>query len=100
MNWQAAYADEAFRTGRRRRAARGAVDTLLDAALAIGGLVLANAALRLGLGLPEGRAGISLGLAVLSLAVAAVTGTRRRTTRHARPVVIPVRTTVELAEAA
>jgi hypothetical protein len=103
MTHQAAYADEAFRTGRRRRAARGMLDTALDALVAMGGLIVANASFALGLGLPEGRAGISLGAGLLMLGLAIATSTRRRA-RHHHPTLDPrlatVRTAYELPEAA
>lgn len=46
---------------RRRRRTRGLIDTAADAAMAGGGLLLANAAMHLGMGLPEGRNGLALG---------------------------------------
>lgn len=52
---------EVFNTTRRRRRVRATYDTIADAALATGGLVLANATMGFGMGLPEGRNGIALG---------------------------------------
>jgi hypothetical protein len=57
---------ESFRITRRRHRTRGTVDTIADAVMATGGLVLANAGLRFGLGLPEGRNGLALGGALLA----------------------------------
>lgn len=57
---------EAFKVTRRRRRLRSTYDTVADAALATGGLVLANATLQFGMGLPEGRNGIALGGALVA----------------------------------
>lgn len=51
----------AFQQTRRRRRIRTTYDTIADAALATGGLVLANATMSFDMGLPEGRNGIALG---------------------------------------
>jgi hypothetical protein len=68
----------AFQATKRRRFARGTVDTLADAMMATGGLSLANVALRLNVGLPNGLAGIALGLALLGVGAALAIGHRSR----------------------
>ncbi len=92
MTTKAAHAGEAFRIGRRRRAARNLVESAVDGALAGGGLLLANAATEMSLGLPEGAVGISLGTGLLSLGIAWLARHRRRSDRpdRARPAVVRV----------
>lgn len=60
----------AFRATRRRRAARATADTAADAAMASGGLAIANVALNLKLGLPGGAAGLAMGAALLAIGAA------------------------------
>jgi hypothetical protein len=78
MTTIASSADQAFRAGRRRRAARGAVENGVDGLLASGGMLMANAMLELGMGLPEGAAGVSLGASFLVAGFAWLTRNRRR----------------------
>lgn len=60
----------AWRASRRRRLAAGALQSAGDAIVALAGLLLANAALRLDLGLPEGRAGLAVGATLLCIGAA------------------------------
>ena len=103
MTTKAAYAGEAFRIGRRRRAARSIVESAADGAIAGGGLLLANAASQMGLGLPEGALGLSLGTGLLSLGIAWLARHRRSPSRpeRARPALVrmPLRTASVTARA-
>jgi hypothetical protein len=72
----AAHATEAFRSGRRRRAVRSGLEQGVDGMMAAGGLLIANTALGMGLGLPEGAAGLSLGTGLVCAGLAWIT--RRR----------------------
>lgn len=82
MNTQrAAHATRAYRAGSRRRAARAAIEQAVDATIASGGLLLANAAFDLGIGLPDGRTGLSLGTLLIGGGVAWIA--RHRARRHA-----------------
>lgn len=60
----------AYRSTRRRRAARATADTAADAAMASGGLAIANVALNLKLGLPSGASGLVMGAALLAIGAA------------------------------
>ncbi len=86
----------AYRATRRRRFARGTVDTFADALMALGGTVLANMALKLNLGLPNGIAGIALGIALLGLGAAIAMAHRTVTgsTDPATSMTIPSRVIV------
>jgi len=57
---------ESFNETHRRQRMHGMMETAADAALATGGLFLANASMHLGMGLPDGRNGIALGGAMLA----------------------------------
>jgi len=70
-------ANEAWRQTRRRRTTGAIVGTASDAATAAGGLVIANAALSLGIGLPSGIAGLALGASILAMGLAGFTGVGR-----------------------
>lgn len=74
-----------FRETRRRRRARGAIDTAVDAVMATGGIIVANAALHLNVGLPEGRNGLALGGALLAAGMAWITRKVRGVTDPSDP---------------
>ncbi|HEX9775525.1 MAG TPA: hypothetical protein VGB83_08085 [Actinomycetota bacterium] len=99
MTTRAAYANRMYRRGRRRRMARTSLECGVDAAVSAGGLLLANAALGFGLGLPDGAAGIGAGVAMLAAGIASL---GRRGHRRARPALAPtaVAPVVELRPAA
>lgn len=56
---------KAWSHGRRRRSVAASVERLADAIMATGGVLLVNAMFGLGMGFPEGSAGIALGSALL-----------------------------------
>ena len=85
---RAEIAMRAYAAGRRRRSVCGVLERAADALLAAGGLLLANAALPLGLGLPVGRLGLSLGAAMVCAGLAWITRHRGHRARPERPVVI------------
>ncbi|HEX9713371.1 MAG TPA: hypothetical protein VGB52_12590 [Actinomycetota bacterium] len=74
----------AWQHGARRRRIAGAAERAADAALAAGGIVLANAATPLGLGLPSGRPGTALGMSLLGAGFAWML--RNRPGRHTEPL--------------
>lgn len=74
-----------FRATRRRVRARGLADTVADAVMATGGLVLANAGLHFGLGLPQGRNGIALGGTLLASGMVWLTRHLRAGGHHKDP---------------
>lgn len=91
----AATATSAYQARRRRRAAHGALDSAMDALMAFGGLLFANAAFGMQLGFLEGRLGMALGLAMFALGVGLVRRGRRPIRREplvpvARANVMPV----------
>lgn len=61
------------------RAARSIVDTVADAIMATGGILLANVSLDLKLGLPQGIGGIAMGVAMLGIGAAIALARRVRT---------------------
>lgn len=75
----AADAITAWDTGNRRRRARAGLDRCIDGTMASGGLLVVNAIASLNLGLPDGRAGMSLGGALLASGLAWMSHTRRST---------------------
>lgn len=84
----------AWRASRRRRFAHGTADAIADAAFATGGLMVANAILRLDVGVPGGRIGVMLGIVLIGLGAAIAKAANRKNTLRpdpaatARPVVI------------
>ncbi len=78
----------AYKAGSRRRGAIGALERMADAALAAGGAIVVNAVVGLGLGLPAGRAGLSLGASLVCAGLAWITRHRGRTTRPQRGVAV------------
>ena len=68
----------AWHEGARRRRRTGIVEGAADALLAGGGLVMANATMSLELGLPAGRAGLSLGIGLASAGAAWIMRHRAR----------------------
>jgi hypothetical protein len=80
---RATYAARAYSRGRARRTALGAVERAADGVLAAGGLFLANASMSLGLGLPDGTVGTTLGFSLLGAGIAWMS--RHRRGRIARP---------------
>lgn len=85
----------AWRASKRRRFATGTADAVADAAFATGGLMVANAVLRLNVGVPGGRLGVMLGIVLIAVGAAIVKASSRRTITHrpdpatsAQPVVI------------
>jgi len=73
----------AWQQGARRRRRRGLAESAADALLAGGGIVMANAAFPLELGLPAGRAGLSLGAGLVFAGIAFL---MRARARRAAPV--------------
>ena len=103
MTTRAAAADSAFRAGRRRRATRSAIDTAVDGLIASGGLVFANATFGLGVGLPEGAGGSTLGATLLLAGIAWLARSSGRAPRPQRAVVRamrPARARTQVARAA
>jgi hypothetical protein len=88
---RAATAMRAYESGRRRRTASGVIESLADASLAAGGVMVANATLSLGFGLPGGRGGISLGASLVCAGLAWITRHRGRVTRPQRDVTLTLR---------
>lgn len=90
----AAEAVMAWDAGHRRRRASAGLERCVDAVMASGGMLVVNAAGALNVGLPEGRAGLSLGGALLAAGFAHLThrrrGARTRTSVYA-PVYAPAR---------
>lgn len=84
----AAEATMAWDAGHRRRRATAGLERCIDGVMAGGGMLVVNAVASLNLGLPEGRAGLSLGGALLA-AGAAHLAHRRRATRPAAPTYAP-----------
>jgi hypothetical protein len=84
----------AWRASKRRRFATGTADAVADAAFATGGLMVANALLRLNVGVPGGRLGVLLGIVLVAVGAAIAKAASRRTTNRpdpatsAQPVVI------------
>lgn len=77
----------AWEHGTRRRRIAGLSDRAADAALAAGGIVFANAAMPLELGLPAGRPGMALGMSLLGAGFAWMLRNRpRRRTEPQRTI--------------
>lgn len=91
MTTTAAAAGSAFKAGRRRRLARSSMDTAVDGLIASGGLMLANAAFGLGVGLPEGAGGSSLGASLLLAGIAWLTRSRGRSPQPRRAEIVRLR---------
>jgi len=96
----ASRATDAWRHARRRRTTGAIVGTASDAAAAAGGLVIANAALSLGIGLPTGATGLTLGVSILLAGLAGVKGRTKRDARTAELTLITTRTSNEERRAA
>jgi hypothetical protein len=77
----AAEATMAWDAGHRRRRASAGLERGVDGVMATGGMLIVNAVAGLNLGLPAGRAGMSLGGALLAAGMAHLTHRRRRVTR-------------------
>lgn len=86
----AAEATLAWDAGNRKRRASAGLERCVDALMASGGLLVVNAVGSLNLGLPEGRAGLSLGGTLLAAAAAHLTHRRRSARAHAsKPTYAP-----------
>lgn len=88
----AAEATLAWDAGNRRRRASAGLERSIDGVMATGGMLVVNAIGGLNLGLPEGRAGLSLGGALLAAGLAHMTHRRQRRstgTRRAVPSYAP-----------
>jgi len=79
---RATYAARAYRRGHARRTALGAMERAADGVLAAGGLLIANASMSLGLGLPDGTVGTTLGMSLLGAGIAWMSRHRRARTAH------------------
>lgn len=82
----ASTAIRAYQARERGRRITGFIDRVADAAMAVGGLLLANAAFPLGFNLPTGQIGLSLGGLLLAAGVAWM----KRPVRAARTPAITV----------
>lgn len=95
-NHDARIAIDAWQRGRRRRTITGTVERIADAVMAAGAVLLANAALPMRMGLPEGRFGMALGALLLCAGLAWISRHRAASARFNRastyrmPVPVPV----------
>lgn len=91
----ARHAAATWEHGHRRRLLAATIERTADAAIAAGGLLVANGALPLDLGLPAGATGISLGAGLVCAGLAWMTRHRARATtpphQGATPMRIPTR---------
>ena len=85
MTRNAEHAIATWQQAHRRRAARALTDRVADGLTALGGIVLANAVLSLGMGLPNGRIGALLGMALLVAGLAKIMGARRAKRPEPKP---------------
>lgn len=87
----------AWEEGSRRRRLGNAAERVADAVLAAGGIVMADATMSLGLGLPAGRSGFAIGASLASAGFAwMIRGRARRTPVPQRA--LPVRVARPLPE--
>jgi hypothetical protein len=88
----------ASRASKRRRFATGTADAVADAAFATGGLMVANAVLRLNVGVPSGRLGILLGIVLVAVGAAIAKASSRRTTLRPDPATSALPVVIRLDE--
>ena len=70
MTRNAEHAIASWNQGQRRRTAAAGAERFADGIAATGGLILTNAVLSLGIGMPAGRAGVGLGASLLAAGIA------------------------------
>jgi hypothetical protein len=92
MTRNAEHAIATWQQARRRRTAGSAIERVADGLTASGGIVLANAALSLGLGLPAGRLGAALGGSLLAGGLTWIMRARRSMKPAPRPAWATVQT--------
>src|SRR5688572_13291635 len=87
MTRNAEQAIVSWNQGQRRRATAASVERFADGVAATGGLILTNAALSLGIGMPAGRAGVGLGASLLAAGIAWMTRVRRSGKGRPQPAI-------------
>ncbi|MFN2613492.1 MAG: hypothetical protein ABR552_01565 [Actinomycetota bacterium] len=86
MTRSAEHAIATWQETQKRRAASAFADRVADGLTASGGIVLVNAMCGLGIGLPTGRIGVTLGGSVLAGGLALIMRARRTHKPVPRPV--------------